>query len=245
MARPPYAELLAVSALLLAAAEATWAYYPTPDPGPLLASAGLLALYAAATSGDVDPVGSALLTAVAALAAASPVLPPPSALALAAASSALAISRGGTRRALLALASSVAFAAAYPFIPLLASAALLAAERRPRRAHALLLPVGYAASAVLGVLGMRDIAASLEIASAAALAAYSGRLRSCPFRADRPMTSAGLAALALLVPLSAFLPQRVLLALSAASIYVLAAGLLAPAGSSEMGLSAIHSPPAG
>ncbi len=245
MARPSYRELLAISSVLLAVVEATWAYYPAPSPGPLLAAAGLLAVYAAATSVGDGPSTSVLLTATAAIALLSPVLPASLVIVPVAASLALVASPVGGRRALLALASAVAFTSGYPFLPLLAAAGFLAAEWRVHRVHALLLPAGYVISSIAGYLGMPVVAASFALASTAALAAYSGRgLTTCPFRTDRPMTSAGLAALAALALASKFVPSRVLIAASAAALYVLAAGLLAPTfvGSSERGLSVAPMP---
>ena len=207
MARPSYRELLAISSVLLAVVEATWAYYPAPNPGPLLAAAGLLAVYAAATSVGDGPSTSVLLTAAAAIALLSPVLPASLVIVPLAASLALAASPVGGRRALLALAATVAFTSGYPFLPLLAAAGFLAAEWRVRRAHAMLLPAGYVISSIAGYLGMPVVAASFALASK-------------------------------------FVPSRVLIAASAAALYVLAAGLLAPTpvGSSERGLSVASTP---
>lgn len=240
MARPSYRELLAISSVLLAVVEATWAYYPVPNPRPLLAAAGLLAVYAAATSVGDSPSTSVLLTATAAIVLLSPVLPASLVIVPVAASLALAASPAGGRRALLALAAAVAFTLGYQFLPLLAAAGFLAVEWRVHRAHALLLPAGYIISSIASYLGMPVVAASFALASTAALAAYSGRgLTTCPFHMDRPMTSAGLAALVALALASKFVPSRILMAASAAALYVLASGLLAPTpvGSSERGLS--------
>ncbi len=244
MADAPYSEAAAVASALLAAAAGTLSFYPRPSVAWEFVASGLAAAYVAST-GSRGGSAAAPLAALIASTALSPLWPSLILIVqLASAAALIAVSRGenGSVASLAALAS---LAYLHPLLLLLAAAASLVAGTW-RRPHSLLLPAGYALSAAVGYLGYAGPSASLALASAGALALYLGRgFTSCPFRADRPMASAGLIALTALVPLSGVLPLGSLAAAEAAALYLLVAGILAPASkSSERGLSGDPGPSA-